>query len=113
MRELSPLEIVNEIKMVAQITEKLLTSTRSGDARGDEPAAAQYLQACETKLKLGDRERRHSRRDKRRTQMDTGARLTSIRAGVIHPGYARCVLRRLLGFPETQITDAMLESWEN
>lgn len=102
MRELSPLELVNELKMVAQITEKLVLHPFT-DARGELGRLGLYLQACETKLirlMNGDKP----------SEAEPGATQYGLALYILddhHP-----VLRKMLGFPETQITAAMLEQWD-
>ena len=105
MLELTALELANEIKIVAQITEKLLLHplTDLSDARADISRLGVYLQACETKLIRLMNGEHPSDTEPGSTQY--GLALYILDAH--HP-----VLRRLLNFPETQITDAMLKQWE-
>ena len=103
MRQLSPLELVNELKMVAQITEKLLLHPLT-DMSDEINRLGAYLQASETKLiKLMNGE--HPGEDEPgATQYGMGLYLLD----TTHP-----VLRRLLHFPKTQITLSMLGQWDD
>ena len=106
MRELSPQELINEIKMVAQITEKLLLHplTDMSDARNDINRLGAYLQASETKL-IQLMNNQHP------SDTEPGATQYGMALYVLdstHP-----VLRRLLNFPKTQITLDMLAAWDS
>ena len=105
MSELTPLELANRIKIVAQITEKLLLHplTDLTDVRAEIDRLGAYLQACETKLiRLMNGEH----------PPDTEPGSTQYGLALYILDDTHPVLRRLLDFPETQITDAMLESWK-
>ena len=105
MLELTPQELANHIKIVAQIIEKLAFHPLTGlsDVRDEMSRLGAYLQACETKLiKLMNNE--HP------SDTEPGATQYGLALYILdtyHP-----VLRRLLDFPETQITPAMLEQWK-
>src|ERR1044072_359377 len=105
MRDLSAQELVNEIKMVAQITEKLLLHplTTTTDIRDDITRLGAYLQASETKL-IQLMNNQHP------TENEPGATQYGLALYLLHTNHS--LLRRLLNFPETQITPAMLQSWE-
>ncbi|HEU4874395.1 MAG TPA: metallophosphoesterase [Pyrinomonadaceae bacterium] len=108
MLELTPQELANlanEIKISAQIVEKLVFHplTDLSDARAEINRLGVYLQACETKLiKLMNGEH----------PPDTEPGSTQYGLALYILDNHHSVLRRLLGLPETQITDAMLESWK-
>jgi hypothetical protein len=105
LSELTPLELANRIKIVAQITEKLLLHplTDLTDVRAEIDRLGAYLQACETKLiRLMNGEH----------PPDTEPGSTQYGLALYILDDTHPVLRRLLDFPETQITDAMLESWK-
>src|ERR1051325_2294916 len=106
MRELSAQELVNELKMVAQITEKLLLHplTYLSEARADINRLSAYLQASETKLIRLMNNEHPSDSDPGATQYGMGLYLLDN----THP-----VLRRLLDFPKTQITLEMLKDWDD
>ena len=102
MRQLSPLELANEIKMVFQITEKLVLHPFT-DAREEIDRLGLYLQACENKL----------------IRLANGDKPTESEPGVTQYGLALYILdtthptlMKLLGFPKTQITLAMLAQWD-
>ena len=105
MSELSVLELAKQIKIVAQISEKLLFHplTDLSDVRLEISRLGAYLQACETKLiKLMN--------DEHPPDTEPGSTqygLALYFLDTTHPEF-----RRLLGLPETQITDAMLEQWK-
>ena len=105
MSELSLLELANQIKIAAQITEKLLLHPLTDliDVRDEIRRLGVYLQACETKLiKLMN--------DEHPPDTEPGSTQYGLALYILddkHP-----VLRRLLGLPETQITEAMLEQWK-
>lgn len=102
MRELSAQELANEIKMVAQITEKLLLHPLT-DMRDEISRLGAYLQASETKL-IGLMNNQHpSEAEPGATQYGMGLYILD----TTHP-----VLRRLLDFPKTQITLDMLQHWD-
>lgn len=107
MRELTPQELVNEIRMVAQITEKLLLHPLT-DLRDEISRLGAYLQASETKLiKLMNNEHPSEDEPGSTQSGSTQYGLALYVLDTTHP-----VLRRLLGFPQTQITLAMLEQWD-
>lgn len=102
MIQLSPKELINEIKMVAQITEKLLLHPFA-DVRGDISRLGLYLQASETKLirlMNGDKP----------SESEPGATQYGLALYVLDTSHP--ILRKLLDFPKTQITLAMLEQWD-
>jgi len=102
MRQLSAPELANELKLVAQITEKLLLHPLT-DVRDEISRLGAFLQACENRLiKLMNNEH-PSETDPGVTQYG----LVLYIVDTTHP-----ILRRLLGFPRTQITPAMLRQWE-
>jgi hypothetical protein len=105
MRELSPEELVNEIKMVAQITEKLLFHplTEMQDVRDEINRLGAYLQASETKLIRLMNNQHPTDTEPGATQYGMGLYLLD----TTHP-----VLRRWLDFPKTQITFDMLKGWD-
>jgi len=104
MSELTPLELAHQLKIAAQVTEKLFFHplTDLTDARAEINRLGAYLQACETKLiRLMNGEH----------PPDTEPGSTQYGLALyimddIHP-----LLKHLLEFPETQITAAMLEQW--
>lgn len=105
MRELSPIELANEIKMVAQITEKLLLHPLSDmtGIRDDINRLGLYLQACETKLIKLMSNQHPSENEPGVTQYGMALYIFD----TSHP-----ILRRLLNFPKTQITLDMLRQWD-
>jgi Calcineurin-like phosphoesterase len=105
MRELTAQELANQLKIVAQITEKLLLHplTDLSDVRADISRLGSYLQASETKLiRLMNNEH----------PSDTEPGSTQYGLALYILDKTHPVLRRLLNFPETQITDAMLSQWK-
>ena len=102
MRQLSGPELANEIKIVAQITEKLLLHPAT-DLRVEISRLGAFLEACETRLiKLMNNE--HP------SETEPGVTQYGLVLYVVdttHP-----ILRRLLGFPKSQITPALLQQWE-
>ena len=102
MRELTAQELANEIKMVAQITEKLLLHPLT-NMQGDISRLGIYLQASENRLIELMNNQHPSETEPGATQYGLGLYLLD----TTHP-----VLRRLLNFPQTQITVAMLEQWD-
>jgi len=106
MRELSPQEFANEIKMVAQITEKLLLHPliNMTDVRDDISRLGAYLQASETKLIQLMNNQHPSETEPGATQYGMALYVFD----TTHP-----VLRRLLEFPKTQITADMLREWDD
>jgi len=103
MSELTPLELAHQLKIAAQVTEKLFFHplTDLTDARAEINRLGAYLQACETKL----------------IRLMNGEHPPDTEPGSTQYGLALYILdnrhdvfRRLLGLPPTQITDAMLES---
>jgi hypothetical protein len=106
MRELSALELANELKMVAQISEKLLLHplTQMTDVRDDIDRLGLYLQACETKLiKLMD--------NQHPSESEPGATQYGMALYILDTSHP--ILRRLLDFPKTQITIDMLREWDD
>ncbi len=106
MRDLSPQELANEIKMVAQITEKLLLHPliNMTDVRDDISRLGAYLQASETKLIQLMNNQHPSETEPGATQYGMALYVFD----TTHP-----VLRRLLDFPKTQITIDMLREWDD
>lgn len=106
MPELSALQLANQLKIVAQITEKLLFHplTELSDARADINRLGVYLQACEAKLIKLMNNQHPSDTEPGSTQYGLALYLLD----KTHP-----ILKRLLQFPPTQITDAMLEQWKS
>ena len=102
MRELSAQELANEIKMVAQITERLLLHPLT-DMRDEISRLGAYLQASETKLIRLMNNQHPSEAEPGATQYGMGLYILD----TTHP-----VLRRLLAFPKTQITLDMLRAWD-
>lgn len=102
MRQLSAQELANELKIVAQISAKLLTHPVT-DLKDEISRLGAFLQACETRLiKLMNNE--HP------SETEPGVTQYGLALYVLdttHP-----VLRRLLGFPKSQITPALLKQWE-
>jgi hypothetical protein len=102
MRQLSGQELANELKVVAQITEKLLLHPIT-DMRGEISRLGQFLQDCETRLiKLMNNE--HP------TEQEPGITQYGLALYILdttHP-----ILSRLLGFPKSQITPELLQQWE-
>src|SRR6185436_21071558 len=105
MRELSPQQLANELKMVAQISEKLLLHPLADmtDIRDDINRLGAYLQASETKL-IELMNNQHP------GENEPGATQYGMALYILHTNHS--LLRRLLNFPETQITPAMLQSWD-
>jgi hypothetical protein len=106
MRELSAQELANELKMVAQISEKLLLHplTQMTDVRDDIDRLGLYLQECETKLiKLMNNE--HP------SESEPGATQYGMALYILDTSHP--ILRRLLDFPKTQITLDMLREWDD
>src|SRR6185503_2735372 len=105
MRELSPQELINEIRMVVQITEKLLFHPLATmtDIRDDMSRLGAYLQASGTKL-IQLMNNQHP------GENEPGATQYGMALYILHTNHS--LLRRLLNFPETQITPAMLQSWD-
>jgi hypothetical protein len=102
MRQLSGQELANELKIVAQITEKLLLHPVT-DLRGEISRLGVFLQACETRLiKLMNGEH-PSENEPGITQYGLALYILD----TSHP-----ILSRLLGFPKSQITPALLKQWE-
>jgi hypothetical protein len=102
MRQLSAHELANELKIVAEISEKLLMHPL-GDFSDEFSRLGLFLQACETRLiKLMNGE--HP------SETEPGVTQYGLVLYVVdttHP-----ILKRLLGFPDTQITAALLLQWE-
>src|SRR3989442_3162059 len=102
MRQLSGPELANELKIVAQICERLLLHPLT-DVRDEISRLGAFLQACETKLiKLMNNE--HP------SETEPGVTQYGLVLYVVdttHP-----ILRRLLDFPKSQITPALLKQWE-
>jgi hypothetical protein len=105
MRDLSAQELVNEIKMAAQIAEKLLLHPLADmtDVRDDINRLGAYLQASETKLIQLMNNQHPGENEPGATQYGMALYILD----TTHP-----VLRSLLDFPKTQITLAMLQSWD-
>src|SRR5207302_5764764 len=102
MRELSGQELANELKIVAQISEKLLLHPFT-DFRGEISRLGDFLHASETKL----------------IKLMTNQHPSETEPGITQYGLvlyvfdtAHPVLRRLLGFPKSKITPALLAQWE-
>jgi len=106
MIQISAEDLAHQLKAVAQISAKLLLHplTDMSDARADIQRLGVYLQACETKLiKLLNNE--HP------SETEPGASQYGLALYILdttHP-----VLRRLLNFPESQITLDMLAQWDH
>src|ERR1044071_4520529 len=105
MRALSPQELANELKMVAQISEKLLLHPLADmtDIRAEINRLGAYLQASETKLIQLMNNQHPGENEPGATQYGLALYILD----TTHP-----ILRRLLEFPETQITLAMMQSWD-
>jgi predicted phosphohydrolase len=105
MLEPSAQELAHQLKIAAQIIEKLLFHplTDLSDARADIDELGAYLQASETKLIRLMNNEHPSDTEPGSTQYGLALYILD----TTHP-----VLRRLLNFPKTQITDAMLEQWK-
>ena len=105
MLELTAQELANQLKIVAQITEKLLLHplTDLNDVRDEINRLGAYLQACETKLIRLMNNEHPSDTEPGSTQYGLALYVLD----TTHP-----VLRRLLNFPKTQITLAMLKQWD-
>ncbi len=102
MRQLSAQELANEMKIVAQLTERLLLHPLP-DLQGEISRLGLFLQACETRLmKLMDNQH-PSETEPGVTQYGLALYLFD----TTHP-----VLRRLLHFPKSRITPALLKQWE-
>lgn len=102
MIQLSPTELANEIKMAAQITEQLLLHPLT-DARAEMSRLGAYLQACETKLiKLMSGEKP--------SEAEPGATQYGLALYLLETNHP--LLKKVLGFPPTQITAAMLAQWD-
>lgn len=102
MRQLSAQELANELKIVAQITEKLLLRPMA-DIQGEISRLGAFLQACENRL----------------IKLMNGEHPGENEPGVTQYGLAlyifdtnHPILRKLLHFPKTNITLAMLKAWE-
>ena len=106
MIQISAEDLAHQLKAVAQISAKLLLHPLSdmSDARADIQRLGVYLQTCETKLiKLLNNE--HP------SETEPGASQYGLALYILdttHP-----VLRRLLNFPESQITLDMLAQWDH
>ena len=102
MRQLSAIELANELKLVAQISEKLLLNPLTG-VRDEISRLGVFLQECETRLiRLMNNEHPG--------ENEVGVTQYGLVLYIIdttHP-----ILRRLLNFPRTQITLAMLKQWD-
>jgi hypothetical protein len=105
MRELTAQELASEIKMVAQITEKLLFHplTEMTDVRDEFDRLGAYLQASETKLIELMNNQHPGENEPGATQYGMALYLLD----TTHP-----ILRRLVGFPKSQITLELLKSWD-
>jgi hypothetical protein len=102
MRQLSAQELANELKIVAQITEKLLLRPMT-DMRAEISRLGLYLQACETRLIMLMNNEHPSETQPGVTQYGLALYVLD----TTHP-----ILRRLLNFPKSQITPALLKQWE-
>jgi hypothetical protein len=102
MRQLSAQELANELKIVAQITEKLLLRPMT-DLRGEITRLGAFLQACETRLVRLMNNEHPSESDPGVTQYGLALYVLD----TTHP-----ILRRLLDFPKSQINPALLKQWE-
>lgn len=102
MRQLSAQALANELKIVAQISAKLLTHPVT-DLRDEISRLGAFLQACETRLiKLMNNE--HP------SETEPGVTQYGLALYVLDTSHP--ILRRLLGFPKSQITPALLKQWE-
>lgn len=102
MRQLSGQELANEFKIVSEIVGTLALHPLT-DFRDELPRLSAFLQACETRLmKLMDKQN-PSETEPGVTQYG----LVLYIVDTTHP-----VLRRLLGFPKSQITPELLLKWE-
>jgi len=102
MRQLSAQQLANELKIVAQISEKLLTHPLM-DFSDEINRLGVFLQACETKLIQLMNNEHPSETEPGVTQYGLGLYVID----TTHP-----VLSRLLHFPKTQITPELLKNWE-
>jgi len=102
MRQLSAIELANELKLVAQISEKLLLNPLTG-VRDEISRLGVFLQECETRLIRLMNNEHPGENEAGVTQYG----LVLYIVDTTHP-----VLRKLLGFPRTQITVAMLKQWD-
>jgi hypothetical protein len=102
MRQLSGPELANEIRIVAQISERLLLHPLS-DLREEISRLGAFLQACETKLIRLMNNEHPSEDEPGVTQFGLALYILD----TTHP-----VLRRLLEFPKSQITPVLLIKWE-
>lgn len=102
MRQLSAQELANELKIAAQISARLLKHPLT-DMRGEIARLGAYLQACETKLVRLMNNQHPSENEPGVSQYG----LALFVFDTTHP-----ILRRLLDFPKTKITPAMLKQWE-
>ncbi len=102
MRQLSAQQLANELKMVAEISAKLLTHPLA-DFPDEVNRLGAFLQACETKLIQLMNNQHPSETEPGVTQYGLGLYVID----TTHP-----ILSRLLDFPKTQITPALLLTWE-
>ena len=102
MRQLSAIELANELKLVAQISEKLLLNPLTG-VRDEISRLGVFLQECETRLIRLMNNEHPGENEAGVTQYG----LVLYIIDTTHP-----ILRRLLNFPRTQITLAMLKQWD-
>jgi len=102
MRQLSAPELANEIKIAAELTSKLLLHPLT-DMRDEINRLGVFLQACETRLIRLMNNEHPGENEGGVTQYGLGLYIFD----TTHP-----VLRKLLGFPKTQITAALLKQWE-
>jgi hypothetical protein len=102
MRQLSAQELANELKIVSQISERLLLHPLTG-LRDEINRLGAYLQACETKLMKLMNNEHPSETEPGVSQYGLGLYVFD----TTHP-----ILRKLLGFPKTKITPALLKQWE-
>lgn len=102
MIQLSPQALANELKMVAQITEKLLLHPLT-DIRDEMERLGAYLQASETKLmKLMNGEKPG--------ESEPGATQYGLALYIFDTTHPE--LRKWLGFPQTQMTLDTLSQWD-
>jgi hypothetical protein len=102
MRQLSAQELANELKIVAQITEKLLLHPIT-DMRAEISRLGAFLQACETRLiKLMNNEH----------PSETEPGITQYGLALYIFDTTHPILSRLLGFPKSKITPSQLKAWE-
>lgn len=102
MRQLSGNELANELRIVAEVSRNLLMHPLT-DVRDQIRRLADFLQACETRLiKLMNNE--HP------SETEPGVTQYGLVLYILNASHP--ILRRLLEFPEPQITLALLKRWE-